>query len=171
MTDLNPTTDLSSTTAPHSTKAPDSTTVPVGKGLTKAQTPRFLILNLAGLILLFVAHTHGWVVTVLEGDPTLMTETIAGMFLAGLIALVLGNTSLANWIAPALVYIGLIGTIVGISLVFVGVTPESAGNVTAVVPLVARLIQGIGIALYTTLLGSVGYLWLSLNIHLFGDDE
>ncbi len=132
--------------------------------------PRFLILNLAGLALLFVAYSHGWVTTVLQGDPTLMTETIAAMFLVGLVALVLGNTGFANWIAPALVYIGLIGTIVGISLVFVEVTPESAGEVTAAVPLVAGLIQGIGIALYTTLLGSVGYLWLSLNIHLFGNE-
>jgi peptidoglycan/LPS O-acetylase OafA/YrhL len=146
-------------------------TDPNWKGLRKDQTPRFLVLNLAGIALLFVAYAHGWVDTVIEGDPTLMTETIAAMFLAGIVALVLGHARLAAWIAPALVYVGLIGTIVGISLVFVGIDPESAGDVTAVVPLVARLIQGIGIALYTTLLGSVGYLWLSLNVHLFGDDE
>lgn len=69
-------------------------------------------------------------------------------------------------IAHALILLGLIGTVVGFIIALSGVDPESASNIDAVSPMVAELIRGMSVALYTTLAGAVCNLWLSANYRL-----
>lgn len=66
-------------------------------------------------------------------------------------------------IANSLVLLGLIGTVVGFIIALSGVNPSTAGNVDAITPMVAELIHGMSVALYTTLVGSVLHLWLKVN--------
>jgi hypothetical protein len=66
-------------------------------------------------------------------------------------------------IASALVLIGLIGTVLGFIVVLGGVNPESASDVSAVGPMISTLVEGMGIALYTTLVGAVLNIWLMAN--------
>jgi hypothetical protein len=65
--------------------------------------------------------------------------------------------------ANSLVFLGLVGTVIGFIVALSGVDPESVSSAEAVGPMVAKLIQGMSIALYTTLVGAVLYLWLIVN--------
>ncbi len=69
-------------------------------------------------------------------------------------------------IASTLVMLGLIGTVVGFIIALSGVSPDVVGNPAAVGPMVANLITGLGIALYTTLVGAVAHLWLMATYHM-----
>ena len=79
---------------------------------------------------------------------------------------------LASRIAPvrhlanSLVILGLIGTVIGFIIALSGVDPESAADVSSIGPMVSTLIDGMSVALYTTLVGSVLSVWLMLNYRL-----
>jgi MotA/TolQ/ExbB proton channel family len=69
-------------------------------------------------------------------------------------------------IANSLVFLGLIGTVIGFIIALSGVDPASAGDVNAIGPMVSALIGGMSVALYTTLVGAVLNVWLMLNYRL-----
>lgn len=69
-------------------------------------------------------------------------------------------------IANMLVFLGLIGTVIGFIIALSGVTPEGVTQIDSVATMVATLIHGMSIALYTTLLGAVLNVWLSINYRL-----
>jgi hypothetical protein len=79
---------------------------------------------------------------------------------------------LASRIAPlrhlanSLVLLGLIGTVIGFVVALSGVRPDLASNVSAIGPMVSTLINGMSIALHTTLVGSLLHLWLMVNVRL-----
>ena len=80
---------------------------------------------------------------------------------------------LAQKIAPVrntasrLVLLGIIGTILGfIIALYSGVDPSAARDLDAVGPMVAGVLQGIGMAFFKTLTGSVLNLWLMANYRL-----
>lgn len=66
----------------------------------------------------------------------------------------------------SLVLLGLIGTVVGFIIALSAVDPATAGDANAITPMVASLIDGMGVALYTTLIGSILNIWLMLNCRL-----
>ncbi len=63
-------------------------------------------------------------------------------------------------IANALVFLGLIGTVIGFIIALSGIDPESAAKAENVAEMIATLIGGMSVALYTTLIGAVLYIWL-----------
>jgi biopolymer transport protein ExbB/TolQ len=65
-----------------------------------------------------------------------------------------------------LVILGLIGTVVGFIVALSGVDPEKAGDVQEIQPMVAVLIQGLSVALYTTLVGAILNVWLMTNYNI-----
>ncbi len=69
-------------------------------------------------------------------------------------------------IANSLVLLGLIGTVLGFIIALSGVDPGVAGDVRAIGPMVAELIRGMSVALYTTLVGAVLNLWLTVNYRI-----
>lgn len=69
-------------------------------------------------------------------------------------------------IASSLVLLGLIGTVVGFLIALSGVDAEAAADASAIAPMVARLVEGMGVALGTTLVGAVLNIWLSVNYQL-----
>ena len=68
--------------------------------------------------------------------------------------------------ANSLVFLGLIGTVIGFIIALSGVNPEHAADVDSISPMVATLIDGMSVALYTTLVGAVLNLWLMVNYHI-----
>ena len=66
-------------------------------------------------------------------------------------------------VANSLVLLGLIGTVVGFIIALSGVDPETAGDASAIAPMVSELIHGMSVALYTTLVGAILHLWLKVN--------
>ncbi len=66
-------------------------------------------------------------------------------------------------IANMLVFLGLIGTVIGFIIALSGVNPEAVSQSDSVATMVTTLIQGMSVALYTTLLGAVLNVWLNIN--------
>jgi len=66
-------------------------------------------------------------------------------------------------VANSLVFLGLIGTVLGFIIALSGVDPQAAADVSAIGPMVSILISGMSVALYTTLVGAVLNVWLMLN--------
>lgn len=71
-----------------------------------------------------------------------------------------------RYIANTLVLLGLIGTVVGFVLALTDINADMASDVHQVSRMVGTLIEGMGVALYTTLVGSVLNLWLAANYQL-----
>ena len=69
-------------------------------------------------------------------------------------------------IANSLVFLGLIGTVIGFIIALSGVDPATAGDVNAIGPMVSALIGGMSVALYTTLVGAILNVWLMVNYRL-----
>lgn len=83
---------------------------------------------------------------------------------AGLLRLQLAQApSTVRHIAGILVFLGLVGTVIGFIVALSGVDPQKVPAVENVAPMVAQLINGMSIALYTTLIGSVLHLWLMIT--------
>jgi hypothetical protein len=173
---------------------------------------KFMLLNLAGAALLVAAAMQGWIAKVIEGDQTLISEGIAGVFFLGLVicgakiwwisrefsrlhddkslagnytravkgrsagarstAADLLKSGLFDWaiivrqFANSLVILGMIGTVVGFVIALSGVDAESARDVSQVSGMVGTLVNGMSVALYTTLVGAVLSLWLTVNFNM-----
>lgn len=69
-------------------------------------------------------------------------------------------------IANSLVFLGLIGTVIGFIIALSAVDAGAAANVEAIGPMVSTLIGGMSIALYTTLVGAILNIWLMVNYRL-----
>ena len=69
-------------------------------------------------------------------------------------------------IAGSLVFLGLIGTVIGFIIALSAVDLSVAGDVSAIGPMVSTLIGGMSVALYTTLVGAILNVWLMVNYRL-----
>ena len=76
------------------------------------------------------------------------------------------RVAVVRQIAGSLVILGLIGTVIGFIIALSGVRPDQAADVKAITPMVSTLIAGMSTALYTTLVGSVLNVWLTINYHI-----
>jgi len=76
------------------------------------------------------------------------------------------NIAVVRQFASSLVMLGLIGTVVGFIMALSGVGPKTVGDVAGVQAMVAQLVSGMSVALYTTLCGAVLGLWLTVNNRL-----
>ena len=87
--------------------------------------------------------------------------------LAGAIRLTLSHRiAVVRHIANSLVLLGLIGTVIGFIIALSGVDPEKASQFESISPMVSTLIQGMSTTLYTTLVGAVLNLWLTINYQM-----
>lgn len=69
-------------------------------------------------------------------------------------------------IANTLIFFGLIGTVIGFIIALSGVDPAAADRVENLSAMVSTLINGMSVALYTTLVGAVLYVWLIINYRI-----
>ena len=69
-------------------------------------------------------------------------------------------------IANTLVTLGLIGTVIGFIIALSGVNADAVADVGAIGPMISTLIEGMAVALYTTLVGAVFHVWLLVNYQL-----
>ena len=77
------------------------------------------------------------------------------MPIRGLFALYIGDQKAA-------VILGLIGTDIGFIIALSGVDGRVSSNPEEVSKMVSTLIQGMSVALYTTLVGSICSVWLNI---------
>ena len=70
---------------------------------------------------------------------------------------------IVHHIANSLVFLGLIGTVIGFIIALSGIDPAAATQLDSVAAMISTLISGMSVAMYTTLVGAVLYLWLIVN--------
>ena len=70
--------------------------------------------------------------------------------------------SVIRTISDNLVILGLIGTVIGFIIALGGVDADSVANVDAIAPMISALIEGMSVALVTTLVGAVFHVWLTM---------
>ncbi len=68
-----------------------------------------------------------------------------------------------RYLANLQVLLGLLGTVLGMRVALLGVDPSTVGDASAIGPMVATLVSGLGLAIDTTIVGTVGSVWLGLN--------
>jgi MotA/TolQ/ExbB proton channel family len=78
----------------------------------------------------------------------------------------MARTAVVRHIAGTLVILGLIGTVVGFIISLSGVDPNGAADAKAISPMISKLILGMSVALYTTLVGAVLNIWLMVCYHV-----
>lgn len=151
---------------------------------------RALLLDMLGLVLVGIAWAKGLVAPIFIEDTSYISHLIAVVFLAGSAlaaaqayhigrvravsqsrveafrARVTADVTVTRNIAGHLVLLGLIGTVVGFIMALSGIDPATAGDPTRVGAMVATLVQGMGVALYTTLVGSILNFWLSIKVRM-----
>ena len=173
---------------------------------------RYSLINLVGLIFLFVLITQGYVTKAINADITNMVIVILTLFAVGFVLAayrtfwlsrelnysffkILPNHSMAKeflqnskkldassrnnlaaslriklsskinyikFMANTLVILGLIGTVIGFIIALSGVDGSVSSNPEEVSKMVSTLIQGMSVALYTTLVGSICSVWLNI---------
>jgi len=173
---------------------------------------RYSLINLVGLVFLFVLITQGYVSKAIKADITNMVIVILALFSVGFILAayrtfwlsrelnysylkVLPHNSIAKnflqnskkldassrnnlaaslriklsskinyikFMANTLVILGLIGTVIGFIIALSGVDGSVSSNPEEVSKMVSTLIQGMSVALYTTLVGSICSVWLNI---------
>ena len=74
--------------------------------------------------------------------------------------------SIVRQIANILVFLGLIGTVIGFIIALSGIDAKSAADTSNIAGMIGTLISGMSVALYTTLLGAVLNLWLTVNYRM-----
>jgi hypothetical protein len=89
-----------------------------------------------------------------------------GLLAATLKAKLVARTAVVRHIAGTLVILGLIGTVVGFIIALSGVDPDGVSDAKAISPMISKLILGMSVALYTTLVGAVLNIWLMICHHV-----
>ena len=125
----------------------------------------FYILNTFLAFAVAVLFIQGFVWPLFRDDASHLSAAIVGWWAVGLAACGRGDWDRASEIADDLVFLGLLGTVIGFAQALTAITPENlvAG---AADKMVGMFVQGARTALYTTIVGAVGNYWLRLN-HLF----
>jgi hypothetical protein len=144
---------------------------------------RFIVINTFFGALVLAAFGQGWLDTMISARLAELTLIIVAVFFYGLVAcgwrisdsqsraLQAGTLRLeltdrivaVRHISNTLIFLGLIGTVIGFIIALSAVDPNIAADAENVASVIATLIDGMSVALNTTLVGATLYLWLTVN--------
>ncbi|MBV8534845.1 MAG: hypothetical protein JO128_04580 [Alphaproteobacteria bacterium] len=132
---------------------------------------RFAVLNLIGLALIAAAWAAGLAAKPYAADESGMCWLITVLFAAGLVAVFRKDWQTVRWAGNALVYLGMVGTVLGLIMTVSNLSVDKAQDFESFKEIVSAIYIGSGTALYTNLLACIGYLWLGTNAHLLARQE
>jgi NADH:ubiquinone oxidoreductase subunit 2 (subunit N) len=132
---------------------------------------RFVVINLVGVALLAAAWAEGLLLKPYRADESGMCYLITALFVVGLIAVSRKDWQTVRWSGNALVYLGMVGTVLGLIMTVSDLSVDKAQNFESFKTIVTAIYVGAGTALYTNLLACIGYLWLGTNAHLLARQE
>jgi hypothetical protein len=134
-------------------------------------TARFVVINLVGLALLGAAWAEGLLLKPYEADSSGMCYLITALFGVGLVAVARRDWQTVRWSGNALVYLGMVGTVIGLIITVSDLSVDKAQNFESFKTIISAIYIGSGTALYTNLIACIGYLWLGTNAHLLARQE
>lgn len=132
---------------------------------------RYVVVNLIGAALLAAAWAEGLLALPYEADRSGMCWLITVIFAAGLVAVACKDWGTVRWAGNALVYLGMVGTVLGLIITVSSLTVDKVQSFESFKAIVAAIYIGSGTALYTNLLACIGYLWLGTLAHLLARQE
>jgi len=132
---------------------------------------RFAVINLIGVALLGAAWAEGVLLKPYAADASGMCYLITVLFLAGLAAVLLKDWQTVRWAGNALVYLGMVGTVLGLIVTVSDLSVDQAQGASNLKAIITAIYIGAGTALYSNLLACIGYLWLGTNAHLLARQE
>ena len=132
---------------------------------------RFVVLNLIGLACIAAAWAEGLLLKPYQADTSGMCYLMTILFLAGLVAVARKDWQTVRWAGNALVYLGMVGTVLGLIMTVSNLTVDKAQDFDSFKEIVTAIYIGSGTALYTNLIACIGYLWLGTNAHLLARQE
>jgi len=119
---------------------------------------RFAVINLVGAALLAAAWAQDILLRPYRADGSGICYLITALFLAGLIAVALKDWQTVRWLGNALVYLGMVGTVLGLIITVSDLSVDKAQGFESFKAIVTSIYVGAGTALYTNLLACIGYL-------------
>lgn len=153
---------------------------------------KLIAFNIVPLVGLFFAWTFGLVQIAYGADSTYIVYGITAIFVVAMgllfyrakqvddelahstwwvgqseqfVQLTLeGRLNALIYMGYSLVVLGLIGTVVGFIFGLHGVDPDTMADLSTMLSSLGTILRGVGIAFYTTLIGSIGDIWLGFNI-------
>jgi hypothetical protein len=131
---------------------------------------RFTVLNLIGAALLAAAWAEGLLLKPYQADSSRMCYLITVLFGWGLICCLRKDWQSVRWAGNALVYLGMVGTVLGLIITVSTLSADKQGF-DDFREVVSSIYIGSATALYTNLLACIGYLWLGTNAHFLARQE
>lgn len=133
---------------------------------------KFIVVNVAGICGLVWAYWLGYLQQVLLGDVSGISFVICGVFVAGVAWLVInGTTDHLSRIETILVTLGLIGNVIGFIVGLHEIDVKAISDPAGAVKLASQLIEGMGVAFYSTLTGAVAALWTHVIAWAVGAEQ
>ena len=132
---------------------------------------RFAVINLIGLALIGAAWAQDLLAKPYVADTSGISYLITVLFLGGLVAVFRKDWQTVRWVGNTLVYLGMVGTVLGLIMTVSDLSVDKAQNFESFKTLITAIYIGSGTALYTNLLACIGYLWLGTNAHLLARQE
>lgn len=132
---------------------------------------RFAVVNLVGVALLAAAWVEGFLLKPFIADTSGICYLLVVVFAAGMVAVWLKDWQTVRWAGNALVYLGMVGTILGLILTVADISTDQTQGAAGIKAIVTAIYVGAGTALYSNLLACIGYLWLGTNAHLLARQE
>lgn len=123
-------------------------------------TSHLIILNTVWLALIVWAAVQGYVTFVFEHDVSRISYVISGVLAVALLSTVLGHTRILPHAKIWAVMLGLIGNLIGFVVALQGMAAGDLGTADGLMKIGTGLIEGLGVAFCSTLVGAVAALWL-----------
>jgi hypothetical protein len=139
--------------------------------LPDAYVARFVVLNLIGAALIGAAWAEGLLLKPFQADSSGMCWGITALFAWGLICVLRKDWQSVRWAGNALVYLGMVGTVVGLIITVNDLSADKGQSFEDFKAVITSIYVGSATALYTNLLACIGYLWLGTNAHLLARQE
>ncbi len=130
---------------------------------------RFVVIQTILLAGIYAAYLLGIAGMPFQGTSAPFCIVVSIAFAIGMLAIALKRFSDAQWIASNILFLGLLGTVVGLILAFYPLRTVSS-DPEAIRAAIGGVIDGMFVALFVTVFGIVSRLWIKLNLRLLAGE-
>lgn len=129
-------------------------------------TARLIVLNVCWASLVVWAAIQGYVAFVFTHDISGLSYVISGVLAVSLVAVFLGHTRILPHAKTWVVLLGLIGNLTGFVLALQGMGGGDLTSAAGLLKMGMALIDGLGVAFCSTLVGAISTLWMGTNSYV-----
>ncbi len=139
----------------------------MGEGVTHYL--RWIVIQAVLVAGIYAAYLAGLAALPFQGASTPFCIFVSVVFALGMLCILLKRFSDAEWIAQNILFLGLLGTVVGLIIAFSPLRTISS-DPEAIKATIGGVIDGMFVALFVTVFGITSRLWLKLNLKLLAGE-